>query len=104
MFGRKKEEPAAASAPIPWEQIVSTYMMEPHPKGGYYREIYRAKGMIPHAALAAAGYKGDRPFSTAILYLLPAGAQTTLNRLKSDELLHLYLGGPMTLVKISPNG
>jgi predicted cupin superfamily sugar epimerase len=104
MFGRKKEEPAAASSLVPWEQIVSTYMMEPHPKGGYYREVYRSKKAIPAAALAATGHQGDRPFSTAILYLLPAGAATTLNRLKSDEVLHLYMGGPLTLVKISPSG
>lgn len=103
-LGKKKDAAAPVSGAAAWQDIVSQYTMQPHPKGGYYRETYRSPGLIPYSALAARGHKGDRAFSTAILYLLPGGAQTMLNRLKSDELLHFYLGGPMTLVKIMPNG
>lgn len=73
--------------------LVETLGMQPHPEGGYYKETYRAAGKF-----------GARNFSTAIYYMLPAGAQSKLHRLKSDELFHFYLGGSMTLVKIPPSG
>lgn len=69
--------------------------MKPHPEGGCYQETYRAAGKI-------AGL--DRNFSTAIYYLLPRGARSRLHRLKWDELFHFYLGDPLILVKIFPDG
>jgi predicted cupin superfamily sugar epimerase len=63
-----------------------------HPEGGYYRETYRAAGRIAaHAGL------GERSFSTAIYYLLPAEEVSRLHRLRSDELVHFHLGSPLTL-------
>ena len=75
------------------EQLIAMLGLQPHPEGGYYKETYRAAGKF-----------GERNFSTAIYYMLPAGAQSKLHRLKSDELFHFYLGGSMTLVKIPPSG
>jgi len=48
-------------------------------------------------------YHGDRSFSTAIYFLLPAGAVSRLHRIASDEIWHFYLGGPLELLQISPN-
>jgi len=76
-----------------WKSLVETLKLQPHPEGGFYRETYRA-----------AGKTGDRNYSTAIYYLLPAGAVSRLHRIKSDELFHFYLGGPMTLVELGPKG
>lgn len=77
------------------QDLIRLYGMKPHPEGGYYQETYRAKGKI--AAL-------DRNYSTAIYYLLPGDARSRLHRLKWDELFHFYLGDPLVLVKISPEG
>lgn len=85
------------------EGLVKLYGMVPHPEGGYYKETYRAKGVIPQTALTQ-GHRGNRNYSTAIFYLLPEGCCSRLHRLKSDEIFHFYLGGPMTLVKIPPRG
>jgi uncharacterized protein len=85
------------------EEIVSHFNLLPHPEGGFYRESYRAAGTIPKNALSNE-FKGDRNYSTAIYYLLPEGSQSLLHRLHSDEQWHFYLGGPMTLVQISPDG
>jgi uncharacterized protein len=79
---------------ITWQQLVETLGMQPHPEGGYYKETYRAEGRI----------EGKRSYSTAIYYLLPPGASSKLHRMKSDEIFHFYLGGPMTLVKLGPKG
>jgi len=69
--------------------------METHPEGGYFKETYRSKETIPG---------GDRNYSTGIYFLLPEGTFSKLHRIKSDEMWHFYLGDPLTIVQISPQG
>ena len=75
------------------EELIKLYAMKPHPEGGFYRETYRSRA-------AANG----RNVCTAIYFLLPAGAKSRLHRLGSDELWHFYLGGPITIAQIFPDG
>jgi predicted cupin superfamily sugar epimerase len=71
--------------------------LEPHPEGGYYLETYRAAQTIPTPG-------GERPASTAILFLVTAESVSRLHRLSSDE-LWVYQGGlPLELVTIAPDG
>lgn len=77
--------------------------LEPHPEGGYFRETYRAEEGVGPAALPPR-YPGARLYSTAIYYLIPAGQYSGLHRLRSDELWHLYVGGPLTIHVIDPQG
>ncbi|NPV02503.1 MAG: cupin domain-containing protein [Brevinematales bacterium] len=84
------------------EEIIQLLGLEPHPKeGGYFREIYRSKGVIDNPA---GGYKGSRVFSTAIYYMLTHGTFSTMHRLKSDEIFHLYMGGPVEMINLYPGG
>ncbi|MFA6091858.1 MAG: cupin domain-containing protein [Elusimicrobiota bacterium] len=85
------------------EELIHLYGLQPHPEGGYYRETYRSTGTIPRVGLPAA-YENPRSFSTAILFLLPARTVSKLHRLRSDELWHFHLGGPLTITEILPNG
>lgn len=70
--------------------------MQPHPEGGFYRETFR--DATPTAAVG--GGAGGRGASTAILYLLPAGAKSRLHRLDASEVWHAYLGGPITIIEL----
>ena len=93
-----------AHAALPTEQeLIALFGLTPHPEGGFYRETYRSAGTIPKIGLPAA-YNGPRHYSTAILFLLPAGAVSRLHRLRSDELWHFHLGGPLELTAIHPDG
>lgn len=83
--------------------IIAHYGMLPHPEGGYYTRSYCSAGSIPAHALPAA-FAGDRPYASAILYLLPQGAVSRLHRLRQDEVWHFYLGGRLRLAMISPAG
>ena len=85
------------------QQLIDRYKLEPHPEGGFFRETYRSSEYFSATALPDR-YGADRSFSTAIYYLLPEGAQSRLHRLKSDEFWHFYLGGPLELIQISPDG
>jgi len=85
------------------EELIGTLGLVPHPEGGHYRETYRSAGSVAAAALPA-GYGGSRAISTAILYLLREGEYSRLHRLKSDEIWHFHLGGPLSIAVISPAG
>jgi predicted cupin superfamily sugar epimerase len=71
--------------------------LEPHPEGGYYLETYRAAPTLQTP-------RGERPASTAIIFLITAESVSRLHRLASDE-LWVYQGGlPLEIVTIAPDG
>jgi len=70
--------------------------LEPHPEGGFYREVYRAGESVGPAGLPER-FGGPRPFSTSIYFLLRAGDVSGFHRLKSDEVWHFYEGRPLAL-------
>jgi len=74
-----------------------------HPEGGYFSEIYRAKGIIPQPSLPLR-YNGGRTFSTTIYYLLESGDFSSLHRLDSDEQWFHLDGSALTIHSISPEG
>lgn len=86
------------------QQIIELFGMKPLPnEGGFYIETYRCREKLAHAGLPAR-YTGDRNLCTAILYLLTPDTFSALHRVKSDEIFHFYLGGPVTMLQLHPNG
>ena len=86
------------------EELIAQLGLQPHPKeGGYFRETYRAADVLPAAALPAR-YGGDRRASTAIYYLLTPTTYSALHRLQTDEVFHFYLGGPVRMLQLAPDG
>jgi len=86
------------------EKIIEFLGMKPLPEeGGYYVETYRCSEKIPPAALPAR-YSDARSFGTAILYLLTAETFSSMHRVRSDEIYHFYLGDPVTMLQLHPDG
>lgn len=86
------------------EELIARLGLQPHPKeGGFFRETYRAGERLPDAALPPR-YGGARATSTAIYYLLTPTSVSALHRLQSDEVFHFYLGGPVRMLQLDPNG
>jgi hypothetical protein len=77
--------------------------LQRHPEGGYYRETYRAREGIAGEHLPAR-FGGDRPFSTAIYFLLPGGEISVLHRIKQDEVWHFHEGSALVIHVIDPQG
>jgi hypothetical protein len=79
-------------------ELMARLGLAPHPERGYYVETYRAPLIVdglPHGAPRAAG--------TAIYFLVTRAQPTTyLHRLRSDELFHLYEGGPLDVLLLGP--
>jgi predicted cupin superfamily sugar epimerase len=80
------------------QELIETLGLVPHPEGGFYRETFRATltlEELPH---------GRRTASTAIYYLLPAGAVSALHRVRSDEVWHHYDGAGLALHLLDATG
>ncbi|MGM0559547.1 MAG: cupin domain-containing protein [Pseudomonadota bacterium] len=68
------------------DELIRLLGLEPHPEGGRYREIYRAKAA-----------EGERSSVTAIYYLLRAGERSHWHRVDATEIWHWYAGAPLAL-------
>ena len=83
--------------------IISQLELLPHPEGGWYREVYRSEDVIPADSLPAR-YKSPHCFSTSIYFLLESHNFSAFHRISSDETWHFYLGSPVVICIISPEG
>lgn len=79
-------------------EIKSKLALEPHPvEGGHFRRTYTSKLNVETIA-------GFRPIATAIYYLLEPGTFSEMHRLESDEIFHFYLGDPIEMLQLHPDG
>ncbi len=86
------------------DEIIARLGLEPHPKeGGFFVETYRSDDELPGAALPPR-YPGARSASTAIYYLLTQGTVSAMHRLATDEIFHFYLGDPVEMLQLKPDG
>lgn len=76
--------------------------LEPHPEGGFYLQTYKADQVLPREALPQ--FPGPRAVSTAIYFLLEGKNFSAFHRLRSDELWHFYVGGPLVVHVIDEQG
>lgn len=96
IFGKRKTVTA--------EEIIRKLGLVPHPEeGGYYRETYRSAEQIPPPGLPSR-YPCSRAFGTAIYYLLTRAGFSELHRLPTDEIFHFYLGDPVEMLLLHPDG
>ncbi|MDH3889826.1 MAG: cupin domain-containing protein [candidate division Zixibacteria bacterium] len=86
------------------DKIIELLNLKPLPlEGGFYRETYRSDDIINHAALPER-FPDNRSLSTAIYYLLTPETFSAMHRLPADEMFHFYLGDPVTMLQLHPNG
>lgn len=83
--------------------FISHLRLQPHPEGGFYKEVYRSSESIAPEALPVR-FTGKRNISTAIYYLLRQGEHSLFHRIKSDECWHFYAGETLLIHIIEPNG
>jgi predicted cupin superfamily sugar epimerase len=88
------------------EQLMQFYEMKPLPiEGGYYVQTYRSLEWIGKESLPQR-YGENRPYGTAILYLYNTDPNcfSALHRLPTDEVYHFYLGDPVEMLLLYPDG
>lgn len=75
--------------------LVARLRLEPHPEGGWYREVHRSTELIQTK-------RGPRSALTSIYFLLEARQKSRWHVVDSDELWHHVGGAPLELVTYSP--
>src|SRR5687768_4966849 len=77
--------------------------LQPHPEGGFYKEVYRSAEKIPVGGLPER-FSGERNFCTSIYFLLRSENRSLFHRIKSDELWHFYAGTSLTIYVLTHAG
>lgn len=85
------------------QALIKHLELLPHPEGGFYKEVYRSKEVIPTSALAEK-YEGERNVCTSIYFMLTSGNFSAFHRINQDEIWHFYQGEAIELHIISPQG
>jgi predicted cupin superfamily sugar epimerase len=80
------------------DEIKALLNLSPHPvEGGWYRRTYTSAGTVELP-------RGVRAQGTAIYYLLERGTFSEMHVLDSDEMFHFYLGDPVEMLQLYPDG
>lgn len=86
------------------ERIIELLQLQPLPvEGGYFRQTYFAQEIVPQHALHER-YPHAKPFASVIYYLLYGEHFSALHRLRTDEVYHFYLGDPVEMLLLYPDG
>jgi predicted cupin superfamily sugar epimerase len=73
--------------------------LQPHPEGGYYREVFRSQIQVTTGESA-----NSKQACTSIYYLLEGADYSGFHRLASDEIWYFHKGAPLHIHAISPDG
>ena len=75
------------------QQLIEHHQLEPHPEGGWYREVYRAEQYV------ASPVTGDpRSAFTHIHFLLERGQLSRFHQVRHGEVWNFYAGAPLRLI------
>src|SRR5688572_23535605 len=80
-------------------ELIATLGLRPHPEGGYYAELFRSREQV-----TPADGRGPRAALTTIYFLLVEGTHSRWHQVTSDEVWHLYEGGPLELLELDESG
>ena len=75
--------------------LVNKLGLEPHPEGGYYRQIYRSA-----AEVCSPKHGLPRPAVTHIYFLLLKGQVSRFHKVLHDEIWNHYDRAPLTLFQL----
>ena len=75
-------------------KLIRDLGLQPHPEGGFYREIHRSRERVTTA-------RGRRSALTTIYFLLAKGQPSVFHRVTSDEVWHYYGGSALRLWRVA---
>ncbi len=87
---------STGGTPTTAAQWIKRFELQPHPEGGFYRELFRSR------TIAVTRYPDGAPRAglTTILFLLKRGQLGRWHRVASDESWHFHAGAPLELLTI----
>jgi len=85
------------------KQIIELLDLKKHSTCGFVSETYRSKQQIPKEALPP-GYDGPRALGSVLYFMVTPEAQIVLHRIRADQMYHHYLGDPLEVLLLYPDG
>ncbi len=85
------------------DYFIKHLQLQPHPEGGFFKEMYRSPGIISSRCLPKK-FNGDRNYSTAIYFLLQRNDFSAFHKILSDECWHFYEGSTLLIHVIDKDG
>jgi predicted cupin superfamily sugar epimerase len=79
-------------------ELVRMLALAPHPEGGFFREVFRSAERVQPT-----DGRASRSALTTIFFLLAEGQASRWHAVTSDEVWHLYEGGPLELLVAPPD-
>ncbi|MES2267852.1 MAG: cupin domain-containing protein [Bacteroidota bacterium] len=78
---------------------INHLQLQPHPEGGYYKEVFRSVNEVTRA-----GATHPKQACTSIYYLLEGNDFSGFHRLASDELWYFHKGSPLHIHVLDSEG
>lgn len=75
------------------QSLIAELDLQPHPEGGYYREVFRSGSSVQPG-----DHRGERSALTAIYFLLVAGQYSSWHQVLSDEIWSHLEGDALELL------
>jgi uncharacterized protein len=85
------------------DEIRTLLKLEPNKTCGFVHETYKSALSIAAGGLPDP-FAEKRPLGTALYFMVTPEAPVKLHRIKNDQLYHYYLGDPIEVLMLHPNG
>jgi predicted cupin superfamily sugar epimerase len=86
------------------DEVKQLLQLEPlRIEGGFFRETYRSRWTVSNEYLPE-GTHGSRSIGTAIYFMITPETFSALHRLPGTEIFHFYLGDPVIMLQLLPDG
>jgi uncharacterized protein len=85
------------------DEIKTLLKLELNQTCGFVRDTYKSDLAIAPGGLPAP-FQSGRPLGSALYFLVTPEAPVKLHRIQNDQLYHYYLGDPIEVLLLRPNG
>jgi uncharacterized protein len=92
-----------SSSELTADDVRALLGLVPHPTCGFVAETYRSDQRIAPGGLPAP-FDGGRPVGSALYFLVTPDAPVRPHRIRNDQLYHYYLGDPLEVLLLRPDG
>lgn len=81
------------------KKLIEELDLQPHPEGGYFREIYRSNRLLTEDVFPFV-YDSHRNLFTSIYYLLASDDTSKFHKLKAEEIWYFHAGSTLIIHEI----
>jgi predicted cupin superfamily sugar epimerase len=85
------------------QDIIKLLDLRPHPTCGFTRETYLSQLQLPATVIPPA-YGSSRYLGGVLYFLITPEHPVHLHRIRSDQMYHHYLGEPLEVLLLYPDG